>query len=424
MVKGKPILPELTIIRQCCKYTNWQETSAKIGVSDMPKELQGIYRCLNTYQEDNHEHRDIAVADLSNLYFATRPRDRDLAIKVFEQLENNSEPSEATVQELVRSIVVGKLLREVSLDAYDVAEGRGDLSKLLDKFAALSGSHADDGRAVDDGDADDFVSDDLEQLVDEAFKKPGLRWRLNTLNRMLGSLRKGDFGFIFARPETGKTTFLASEVTFMAEQLADEAGPILWLSNEEVGTKVMLRCYQGCLGITLTDLFRDLPKAKAAFYEKTKRKIKMVDSAGISKTQVDRLCKQYKPSLIVIDQIDKIKGFDNDREDLRLGTIYQWARELAKVYAPIIGVCQADGTAENQRWLTMAHVANAKTAKQAEADFILGIGKINEPGYDTIRYLHASKNKLFGDSDSDPQVRHGRLECLLNPEIARYQDIQ
>ncbi len=266
----------------------------------------------------------------------------------------------------------------------------------------------------------EFVTDDLTELYNESVSTPGLRWRLSTLNRMLGSLRQGDFGFIFARPETGKTTFLASEVTFMASQAK---GPILWLNNEEQGRKVLLRCYQAALGVDLTTLFRDLEGNKKRYAELTHNNIKLYDSGIISKTTVETLCRRYKPSLIIFDQIDKIVGFDNDREDLRLGTIYQWARELAKDYAPVIGVCQADGTAEGQKWLTMAHVANAKTAKQAEADFIVGIGKQNEIGYDQIRYLHASKNKLTGDKDSDSNLRHGRMETLINPEIARYVDI-
>lgn len=89
-----------------------------------------------------------------------------------------------------------------------------------------------------------FVTDDLEVLASEVLTTPGLRWRLKTLNEIFGSLRKGDFGFVFARPETGKTTFLASETTYMAEQLSDDAGPILWFNNEEQGNKVKIRCYQ------------------------------------------------------------------------------------------------------------------------------------------------------------------------------------
>ncbi len=266
----------------------------------------------------------------------------------------------------------------------------------------------------------EFITDDLDLLVSDSINKPGLRWRLQTLNKMLGSLRKGDFGFIFMRPESGKTTLLASEVTFMAEQ-TDQ--PILWLSNEEQGNKVMLRCYQASLGLTMTELFRDLAGNKKKFHELTKGNIKLYDSGNIHKKQVERMCKQLKPSLIVFDQIDKIQGFDSDREDLRLGAIYQWARELAKEYAPAIGICQADGSAEGQKWLTMAHVANAKTAKQAEADWILGGGKIHELGFETIRFLHASKNKLLGDVDSVPELRHGRCEVLIDADRARYGDI-
>lgn len=387
----------------------------------MPKELQGIYRCLNSYHESNTDGTDLSVSDLSNLYFATRPRDRDFAISVFENLEKH-ESSAESVGQLVHSIVTGKLLREISLEAYDVAEGRGNRVDLLDKLNKLRDLQEDVGLDPE-APLSEFVSDDLEGLVHDAVKKPGLRWRLATLNRMLGSLRLGDFGFLFARPETGKTTFLASEVTYMAEQVPDEAGPVLWINNEESGSKVMLRCAQATLGITMTDLFRDVKRANAAFKAKIRGKLMMVDDAGMSKQKLEALCKKYKPSLIVIDQIDKIKGFDNDREDLRLGAIYQWARELAKLYCPVIAVCQADGTGEGQKWLTMAHVANAKTAKQAEADWILGIGKIADPGYDKIRYLHASKNKLMGDSDTDGSLRHARLECLIEPDIARYADI-
>ena len=69
------------------------------------------------------------------------------------------------------------------------------------------------------------MTNDLELLYNESIKQQGLRWRLQTLNKMLGSLRKGDFGFIFARPETGKTTFLTSEITHFAIQAEK---PILW----------------------------------------------------------------------------------------------------------------------------------------------------------------------------------------------------
>ena len=181
---------------------------------------------------------------------------------------------------------------------------------------------------------------------------------------MLGSLRKGNFGFIFARPESGKTTFLASEVTFFAEQLKEEDGPILWINNEEDGKKVKLRIFQASLGYTLNQLLSNITDNQKIYNEKINGKIKLFDRAIVSRSDIENLCKLFKPSLIVIDQIDKITGFDGDREDLKLGSIYTWARQIAKTYCPVIGVTQADGTAEGKKWLTMDNVSNAKTAKQ------------------------------------------------------------
>lgn len=309
--------------------------------------------------------------------------------------------------------------------SYEIAEGRSNSSSDIAEFTTLIQSFGTGTDSVSDTTeiSQDFVTDDLQVLIDSAITKPGLRWRLTTLNQMLGSLRKGDFGFIFARPETGKTTFLSSEVTYMATQLTDEDGPILWLNNEEQGDKVMLRLYQASLGLDLSALYSNISAHRQAFLDVTHGKLKLFDSGIIHRKTVEALCRKHKPSLIIFDQIDKIVGFDSDREDLKLGAIYQWARELAKQYCPVIGVCQADGSGEGVRWLTMANVANAKTAKQAEADWILGIGKVNDAGYDNLRFLHASKNKLLGDADTIPDQRHGRREILIEPHIARYKDI-
>lgn len=413
------MVPETTILKLLCNYEEWCKAHGSLEASDLPKELQGIYRTLNSFHEGNDDHSNLSVADLGNLYFSSRPRDREFAVGVFNHLES-IDVSANSVHSLIQSIQLGKVLREISLVAYDAAESRVDISKVMDAIERLKVARDGDAQEGDVAGVFDFITDDLEVLVDDSINKPGLRWRVDMLNKILGSLRRGDFGFIFARPETGKTTFLASEVTHMAMQASN---PVLWFNNEEQGNKVMLRCYQAALGCTMTELFRDLKGNKQKFMELTHGNIKLYDSGHIHKKQVERMCKQLKPSLIVFDQIDKIQGFDSDREDLRLGTIYQWARELAKEYAPVIGVCQADGSGEGQKWLTMANVANAKTAKQAEADWILGIGKINEPGFDQIRYLHASKNKLIGDTDSDPELRHGRKEVIIEPDIARYRDL-
>lgn len=417
------MVPEISILKLILSYKQWSEVRDQLSTEDFPKELAAIYSAIVTFHSSNTEGNDLLPSDLANLVFCQSVKDKDYLLLVLENIEKCDAGITSTVQ-LINALKRTRILKKISVLSYEIADGRGT-EAIQSELNSLIESYGTGNEPIDSAveTSQDFVDDDLDSLINETINTPGLRWRLDTLNKMLGSLRKGDFGFVFARPETGKTTFLASEVTYMAEQLTDDSGPILWLNNEEQGSKVMLRCYQASLGLDLSALYSNIASHKQKFTENTKSKIKLYDSGIINKKTVENLCQKYKPSLIIFDQLDKITGFENDREDLKLGAIYQWARELAKQYCPVVAVCQADGSGEGVRWLTMANVANAKTAKQAEADFILGIGKVNDPGYDNLRFLHLSKNKLMGDSDTIPDQRHGRREVLIEPTIARYKDI-
>jgi hypothetical protein len=238
----------------------------------------------------------------------------------------------------------------------------------------------------------------------------------------LGSLRKGNFGFIVARPETGKTLMLCSEVTHMATQLKDDDGPVLWFNMEEPGKNVKLRCVQATLETTVHEINKHRDAALAKYLALTKGKIKIYDHASPNKYFVESMCERFKPSLIVFDQLDKVGGFNSDREDLRLGQIYIWGREVAKRYCPVIGVCQSDGSGEGQEFLTMANISNSKTSKAAEADWILGIGAKHEFGSEHLRGISVLKNKLIQDQEASEVERHGKRTVIIRPEIQRYVD--
>lgn len=391
------------------KKENYITYRGYIDDKTIHKELQVLYGILDSLMATYD--RDITFDEFEITAITT-----DAELFALVSIIKESQVADAILIELLEQYKYKTIAHEVALLAIDVTEGKKEFQSLKEKIEGV-------GTKVLKNEFE-FVTDDLEELYERQVHTHGLRWRLHTLNRMLGSLRKGNFGFLFARPETGKTTFLASEVTFMSEQLEEDAGPILWFNNEEEGEKVKLRLYQAALGIPLAELFADRQGNKERYNHVTKGKIKLVDSASISRRQVEDLCNKLQPSLVLFDQLDKVKGFDGDREDLRLGAIYQWAREIAKTYCPVIAVSQADGSGEGKKWLTMENVANAKTAKQAEADWILGIGATHNEGFEYVRHLHLSKNKLTGDEDSDPELRHGKQDVLIKPQIARYEDYQ
>lgn len=397
---------ELYIIKYILNNNNYIKYRDYIKPNKDNKDICILYKILDTLQSTYA--RDISVDE----YKISVVKDNPELISLVDEIDS-LEIQDDMLSDLVKQAVNRSLAYDLAMIAIDVSEGRKELSEALEFVSKMDNKES----VIEEV---KFVTDSLEDLYQSAVHTPGLRWRLNSLNKSLGSLRKGDFGFLFARPETGKTTFLASEVTYFAEQ-TDR--PILWINNEEQGSKVKIRCYQASMGCDLTELYSNRDLMYNRYIQLTKGNIKIYDSASISKRQVEKLLPELNPSLVVFDQIDKIKGFNSDREDLRLGSIYIWAREIAKEYCPVIGVCQADVTGENKKWLNMDNVANAKTSKQAEADWILGIGALHDEGLKYMRYLSISKNKLSGDEDSVPELRHGHFEVIIEPEIARYRDI-
>ncbi len=371
------------------------------------QEVKDLFFLLKKMYEDFPTKTSFTVDEFVAFVKATKPDNLLIDVVASQNIGND------VLEHLIVKAKQQALAHEVALLAVDVSEGKKEVDSLLTKVQEF-------GTIDVPVEEDEFVTDDLEELYAHNVATPGLRWRLRTLNEMLGSLRRGNFGFVFARPESGKTTFLASEVSHFATQTEQ---PILWFNNEQEGEEVRIRIYQAALGITDKMLFADRAKNADLYQQLTGGRIKLVDQANIHYAQIERMAKKYQPACIVIDQIDKIKGFKADREDLLLGAIYIWARELAKAHCPVIGICQADGSGEGKKWLTMENVSNAKTSKQAEADWILGIGKTNDAGYEYVRHLHLSKNKLRGDEDTIPELRHGRRDVIIQPEIARYKDV-
>ncbi len=316
---------------------------------------------------------------------------------------------------LLGQIKARKDALSLSEKAYKVAQGVDTVESLQDFYAE---TFAKDDHQHDDGLVP--VDTDLEYIVSKSYKPGGIYWRLNFLNKSLGPLRDGDFGFVFKRPETGGTAFCASEASYFLDQTNRH---IVWINNEGENEKVILRVYQAFFGATLEQVMSNIKRYNEEFKARTNHRFLFFGLDRSNKKDIEAIVDKYNPAVVWYDQLSKIKGFQNDREDLRLGSIFQWARDLANGRHAAIGIHQADGTAEGVRYLTMEHCANAKTAIQAEADWILGLGKSHDTTEENIRFLSISKNKLLGDPEVIPSLRHGRGEVILNTQIMRFEDI-
>jgi replicative DNA helicase len=389
-----------------------------VNINYIKTNYNNIYKLFNIIDLYYNKYTTINIININELdiyynsNYLLKDNERKELTSLLEEIYNQ-DINVDTVINLLEEHRRRSLAGKVALMALDVESGKKTTEDLLELFNDFEHQQVE-------VDSITPINMDLKELYDTQIKTPGLRWRLDWLNKSLGSLRKGDFGFIFARPETGKTTFLASEITHMVSQTD---GHVLWFNNEEQGNKVGIRVFQAALGLTTGELFRN-PEVKQSNYEKlTGNRVIILDfEDSSSKARVESVLKQYKPALIIFDQIDKIRGFKGERNDLELKAIYQWAREIAKTYAPVIAVSQASGEAEGKLFLTMDMVDGSKTAKQGEADWILGIGKEQDNSSRT-RYFNISKNKLIGDQDTSPDMRHGSCQVLIKPEVARYESI-
>lgn len=201
---------ELSILRALCVRDNYLKY--RNVVTDL-KDLNPILAVVDSWFTQNSS--DLTIEDLANLFYATLPAKPEEYRRVFDILAASPPPE--SVRTLLEALKRARVCQDISVAAFEASTGRKTVQELLEL--------ADQLRSGTEVEKVEFVSDDLNELLKATVQAPGLRWRLQCLNASLGSLRKGDFGFLFARPETGKTTFLASELTFMAEQAR---GPILW----------------------------------------------------------------------------------------------------------------------------------------------------------------------------------------------------
>ena len=184
------------------------------------KELVTLYKYVSnliTKYERDISYEELALYILVNIV----EKDKEKYSLLLKDLKEQT-TSTLLLDDLLIDLVQKHKAQQLAIHAIEVTEGSKSFSDLLLFTQELNSTTA----LADTLEGySNFVTDDLDELYNETIHKPGLRWRLNALNRSLGSLRKGDFGFIFARPETGKTTFLASEISYFAEQCNS---PILW----------------------------------------------------------------------------------------------------------------------------------------------------------------------------------------------------
>jgi len=328
---------------------------------------------------------------------------------------------------VIKSLIEMDYLAQIMEECSKARDGSSDLENIS---SLTSRGLRDVERYLDLDEL--FVDPDISKTV-EKFSSTGYEWRLMVLNKSLGLLRTGNFIIVAARVEVGKTTFLASEATYLVNQLP-KGRPLIWVNNEEESETVNFRVVQSAIGWTTEELIANGDAGQKAFDDyvggdRTKLRITKGDTGQNSVTTLSAMFREVNPGLIIFDQLDKVHGFEKEeREDLRLGRLYKWARELAREYGPVIAASQLTGSVDALKdppFIGMEHLRGTRSDKQGEADVILTIGKYQSPSTpeeELVRTINVPKNKLPGGGKHYvPSERHGKYLVKLDANRGRYE---
>lgn len=394
--------------KQVVSQMAWEKETQKI--------ISAISRYYKKFPENNFISKDefVAFFNVENQGIKDKGLYLDLIDKVYDL-----DTSREVASEVISQLIIRDFSNKIANATLPVLAGTAtpeDFSFIEDILVEYQ-----EFKNPDLEEEQEFATNDLDTLLDE-IGTDGLSWRLKCLNDSLGPLVGGTLGHLFARPETGKTTFLHSEVSYVISQLGEDEC-VLWLNNEESAKRITLRWYTAVTGLTRREIEADIPKAKALFKKRDGGKMHLKDDANFTVHQIEQLCLKYKPRLVVIDQGDKVSykgdGKAGNGAD-RLKGVYDKLREVVKrcnkeFKMDMLTIGQADVACEGKKWLFLSNLDSGKTGKAGAFDYVIGIGKTFTEA--NRRYISLCKNKLESGDDIGE-----KFVCEFDNVRARYTD--
>jgi replicative DNA helicase len=412
---------DLNLLRITKYRSDFFKVKGRVPESAMDAQTNVILSDFGYYFEKLPEHTKIDHATFLPLFRSRHPTLSAEQRSAYEGILTNAltvdvgEGEKAMIMRSMLELRLGTQLAQAlsQFDAGDLPNIQGALSRMMDEFKADAG--------IQDI---DYIRDDIGDLLAEEVNDSGWRWRLECMNNHLRGLRAGDFGIVAGRPDRGKTTFIASELTALASQLPPGQCAI-WLNNEGPGKRIIPRLYQAALGAKTSELIalNSTGKLKDAYADVMGAidRIRVIDIHNMDNFTVETIVERNNPGIVVYDMIDNVRGFgDAARTDLGLERMYQWGRELAVKHGHAgIATSQISNEGDGLQFPTMSMLKDSKTGKQGACDFMIMIGASNDPGLQNVRYIGTPKNKLRREGASpDP-----RATVKYDPQRARYEDI-
>lgn len=410
---------DLALLRMLKHRADFRRVYGRIPDAALNKETKAILDDYAKYFEQFPTHDKVDMDAFTPMFRVWHSTLSDERRSIFELALQNAK---ADVTDDVRIQVMRQVLElRLATELADIVArfDAGDLTNIAGAIAQAEKSFKADTQMAED----DFLHYDISKLLELDKNDTGVRWRLDCLNACMRPLRLGDFGILAGRPDKGKTSFIASELSFMAAQIPPDRN-ILWLNNEGVGSRIYPRVFQAAIGATIPEMII-LDRANALMPAYTKKvgrwdRIRVKDIHGMDNYSVERIIEANNAEIVVYDMIDNIRGFSGEsRTDQRLEEMYKWGRDCAVQMGHIgIATSQISVEGDNLMFPAMSMLKDSKTGKQGACDFQIMVGSKNDPGYSNVRWISVPKNKLRRPgAPGDP-----RAVVKFDAERARFED--
>lgn len=410
----------MDLIVALLERANWGRAKAYLNPEMMGKRLAPVAEVIDKMYADDPALLKIEPENLRTAFFKARLGLKLSEITAYNEIFDRVRESVATVSSksfdsLLETLIVAEAMAEVASEAATglakpEASALDKVETLIEKYNNIL------LRSMEPEDV--FVTVETLDAPPTSKTADVFRFPIREMDRAAGPIDQGDFVWIAARMEIGKSTLVAQCVASWAPGSVKKDRPILWVNNEERSEKLFRRVMQSFFNITTSELLTNFDHYRTLFAAAIGNGRLLITKQGEhnSVREIDALCAKFKPCLIVGDQWDKIAGFGKaERDDLRLGFLANWGRKLAAKWGPVIAVSQLDFMAEGLRFPSMANMRGSKVDKAAEADLIVTIGAENRT--DPSRGFSFEKNKLDGANDD---FRHDKFELILDAPRARF----
>lgn len=415
----------LQLLRSREEYNKYNRRIPK-GLLDVM--TVALLKDYGRYYNDHPEHNWIDPDAFRSVFYGTyHPTLSDEQRAHYNGVLNaclKSSPDDAVRKNYINNLIEQETATKIAELLTEYNDG-ADINYIYELNRLLESADQE----LEKGEGTKFFDDDIGELLKVTQDLQGIEWRLLALRNHMRPMVGGDFGIIAGRPDTGKTSFIASEITHMAPQIPKTFGtdrPIIWFNNEGMGKRIKPRVYQAALDMTLTDMVKANTEGTLINSYKIAvddiDRIRIVDVHGWWNYQVEEVIKQYRPAIVIYDMIDNIKFADGNsgaRTDQVLEGMYQWARELCVKYDCIgIGTSQISTEGDDMLFPAMSMLKDSKTGKQGAVDFQIMIGRSNTHNTETVRGISIPKNKLRREGvQGDP-----RAEVIFDGNKARFRD--